>query len=183
MPKLSTHLIAPEGPARASDRNGKKKSAASRTAGEPALAIGGEIEARKAQPLGRGACAASSHKPAKEDREHQPQREPGPPLRTMRFDRSCSVRRQDDREAEAERARAPSEARPSSLPASKPLGAAERASSVVAARAHASDLLDVRPAENAGGHEDEDNGEDRERGDVLVVDREIGRPEASRSAR
>src|SRR4051794_18967072 len=38
-------------------------------------------------------------------------------------------------------------------------------------------LLDLRPSEDTGGHEDQDDGEDRERGHVLVLDRKIGRPE------
>src|SRR3954462_3406979 len=41
----------------------------------------------------------------------------------------------------------------------------------------ASNLLDLGSAEDAGRHEDEDDGENREGGDVLVLDREIGRPE------
>ena len=40
-----------------------------------------------------------------------------------------------------------------------------------------SDLLDLGPAEQARRHEDQDDGEDREGGDVLVLDGEIGRPE------
>src|SRR4051795_7647946 len=47
---------------------------------------------------------------------------------------------------------------------------------VAAASTAASDLLDLWPAENAGGHEHEGDGEDRKRRDVLVLDREIGRP-------
>src|SRR5690349_4596561 len=39
-----------------------------------------------------------------------------------------------------------------------------------------SDFLDVRPAEQALRQEDERDGEHREGRDVLVVDREIGRP-------
>src|SRR5947209_20525607 len=40
-----------------------------------------------------------------------------------------------------------------------------------------SNLLDLGPAENARRHEDEHDGEDRERRHVLVFDREVGRPE------
>src|SRR5690606_31164893 len=40
-----------------------------------------------------------------------------------------------------------------------------------------SDLFDLWPAEQALRQEDQDDREDREGGDVLVVDREIGRPE------
>src|SRR4051812_33799237 len=40
-----------------------------------------------------------------------------------------------------------------------------------------SDLLDLGTPQNAGRHEDEQDGEDRERRHVLVLDREIGRPE------
>src|SRR5690242_11704837 len=39
-----------------------------------------------------------------------------------------------------------------------------------------SDFLDVRPAEQALWQEDEGDGEHREGRDVLVVDREVGRP-------
>src|SRR5712671_3121079 len=45
-----------------------------------------------------------------------------------------------------------------------------------AAGAAMSDFLDIRPAEQALRQEDERDGEDREGGDVLVVDRKIGRP-------
>src|SRR4051794_35227172 len=41
----------------------------------------------------------------------------------------------------------------------------------------ASNPLHLASAEDAGRHEDEHDGEDREGGDVLVLDREIGRPE------
>src|SRR5215211_9183144 len=44
---------------------------------------------------------------------------------------------------------------------------------VSAAMSH---LLDFRPPEDALGQEDQRNGEDREGGDVLVVDREVGGP-------
>jgi hypothetical protein len=37
-----------------------------------------------------------------------------------------------------------------------------------------SDLLDLGATEQTGRHEDENDGEDRERRDVLVLDREIG---------
>src|SRR4051794_30397440 len=47
---------------------------------------------------------------------------------------------------------------------------------VAAASTAASDLLDLGPAEDAGRHEDEGDGEDREGRDVLVLDREISRP-------
>src|SRR5262245_55927419 len=40
-----------------------------------------------------------------------------------------------------------------------------------------SDFLHVGPAEDALRQEDQRDGEDRERRNVLVVDREIGRPE------
>src|SRR4051812_14116496 len=40
-----------------------------------------------------------------------------------------------------------------------------------------SNLLDLGAPENAGGHEDEHDGKDRERRHVLVFDREVGRPE------
>src|ERR1700704_2499387 len=46
-----------------------------------------------------------------------------------------------------------------------------------AAGAAMSDFLDIRPAEQALGQEDERDGEDRESRDVLVVGREIGRPQ------
>src|SRR3981189_3957865 len=53
--------------------------------------------------------------------------------------------------------------------------AARRA--VRAAGAAMSDFLDIRPAEQALRQEDERDGEDRESGHVLVVGREIGRPQ------
>src|SRR5215475_10858097 len=40
-----------------------------------------------------------------------------------------------------------------------------------------SDFFDFGAAEQAGRHEDQYHDQDRERGDVLVLDREIGRPE------
>src|SRR5258708_17418570 len=40
-----------------------------------------------------------------------------------------------------------------------------------------SDLLDIRPAEQALRQEDQGDGEHGEGGDVLVVDGEVGRPE------
>src|SRR6202034_3747373 len=40
-----------------------------------------------------------------------------------------------------------------------------------------SNLLDFRPAENAGRHEDQGDRQDHERGHILVVRREVGRPE------
>src|SRR5690349_12675796 len=40
-----------------------------------------------------------------------------------------------------------------------------------------SDFFDFGPAEQAGRKEDQHHDEDRERSDVLVLDREIGRPE------
>src|SRR5262245_37520938 len=40
-----------------------------------------------------------------------------------------------------------------------------------------SHLLDFRPAQYALGEEDQRDGEDREGGDILVVDGEIGRPQ------
>src|SRR5712671_1275814 len=46
-----------------------------------------------------------------------------------------------------------------------------------AAGADMSDLLDIRPSEQALRQEDERDGEDRESRDVLVVGREIGRPQ------
>src|SRR5258705_13975021 len=46
-----------------------------------------------------------------------------------------------------------------------------------AAGAAMSDFLDIRPAEQALGQEDERDGEDRKSRDVLVVGREIGRPQ------
>ena len=41
-----------------------------------------------------------------------------------------------------------------------------------------SDLFDFWPAEDAGRQEDQNDGQDRKGGDILVVDREIGRPHA-----
>src|ERR1700761_8976560 len=40
-----------------------------------------------------------------------------------------------------------------------------------------SDFFDFRPAEQAGRKEDQHHDQDREGGDVLVLDREISRPE------
>src|SRR5947209_7419559 len=40
-----------------------------------------------------------------------------------------------------------------------------------------SDLLDLGAPENAGGHEDEHDGKNRERRHVLVFDRKVSRPE------
>src|SRR5215470_11873956 len=47
----------------------------------------------------------------------------------------------------------------------------------VAATAMRLDLLHFGPAEQPRGQEYQGNGEDREGGDVLVVDREVGRPQ------
>src|SRR6185437_5716212 len=46
-----------------------------------------------------------------------------------------------------------------------------------AATSGPSDFFDFGPAEQAGRHEDQHDNEDREGGDVLVLDRKIGRPE------
>src|ERR1700704_2653260 len=40
-----------------------------------------------------------------------------------------------------------------------------------------SDFFDFGPAEQAGRKEDQHDDQDRERGDVLVFDREVGRPQ------
>src|ERR1041384_7630067 len=40
-----------------------------------------------------------------------------------------------------------------------------------------SDFFDFRPAEQAGRKEDQHDDQDRESGDILVLDRAIGRPE------
>src|SRR2546421_439187 len=53
---------------------------------------------------------------------------------------------------------------------------AERGRAVSGAATAMSHLLHFRPAEQALRQEDQRDGEDRERGDVLVVDREIRRP-------
>src|SRR6478735_1786011 len=53
-------------------------------------------------------------------------------------------------------------------------GAAVRAGALIVLSL---DLLDFRPPEDAGRHEDQHDGENREGRDVLVLDREVSRPE------
>src|SRR5262245_52972473 len=64
----------------------------------------------------------------------------------------------------------------------RPVNAAARSaplrSGLAGASSAISHLLDFRPAENALRQENHRNGENRESGNVLVVDREIGRPES-----
>src|ERR1700755_2389548 len=69
--------------------------------------------------------------------------------------------------------------RPKAITAVSPASRSARATSTLrlCGPVAMSDLLDVRPAEQALRQEDQGDGKHRKRRDVLVVDREIGGPE------